>query len=45
MTISEQQYGFMQRKNSTDDMVDLRLLLEKNRGGQKECFCESGVSI
>ena len=36
VTISEQQYGFMPRKTTTDAMFALRVLMEKYREGQKE---------
>ena len=37
--ISEQQYGFMPGKSTTDVMFALRLLMEKYREGQKELRC------
>ena len=37
--ISEQQYGFMPRKSTTDAMFALRVLMEKYREGQKELYC------
>ena len=37
--ISEQQYGFMPRKSTTDVMFALRVLMKKNREGQKELHC------
>lgn len=37
--ISEQQYGFMPRKSTTDAMFALRMLMEKYREGQKELHC------
>ncbi|KAG2469186.1 LORF2 protein, partial [Polypterus senegalus] len=37
--ISEQQYGFMPRKSTTDAMFALRMLMEKYTGGQKEFHC------
>ena len=39
MTISEQQYGFMSGKSTTDAMFALRMLIEKYREGQKELHC------
>ena len=47
VTISEQQYGFMSRKSTTDAMFALRVLMEKYREGQKElqCFCEPGKKL
>ena len=33
--ISEQQYGFMSKKSTTDAIFALRLLVEKYRDGQK----------
>ena len=39
VTISEQQYGFMPRKSTTDAMFVLRVLMEKYREGQKELHC------
>ena len=38
VTISEQQYGFMPRKSTTDAMFALKVLLEKYRG-QKGLHC------
>ncbi|KAK3558865.1 hypothetical protein QTP86_031988, partial [Hemibagrus guttatus] len=37
--ISEQQYGFMPRKSTTDAIFALRILMEKYRDGQKELHC------
>ncbi|XP_051780043.1 uncharacterized protein LOC127526921 [Erpetoichthys calabaricus] len=37
--ISEQQYGFMPRKSTTDAMFALRMLMEKFREGQKWLYC------
>ncbi|MBN3293374.1 LORF2 protein, partial [Polypterus senegalus] len=37
--ISEQQYGFMPRKSTTEAMFALRVLMEKFREGQKELHC------
>ena len=37
--ISEQQYGFMPRKSTTDVMFALRVLMKKYRDGQKELHC------
>ena len=37
--ISEQHYGFMPRKSTTDAMFALRVLMEKYREGQKELHC------
>ena len=34
--ISEQQFGYMQKKSTTDAMFALRILMEKYREGQKE---------
>ena len=39
VTISEQQYGFMPRKTTTDAMFALRVLMKKYREGQKELHC------
>ena len=39
VTISEQQYGFMPGKRTTDAMFALRMLIEKYREGQKELHC------
>ncbi|KAI5615411.1 hypothetical protein C0J50_10766 [Silurus asotus] len=39
VTISEQQYGFMPRKSTTDALFALRMLMEKYREGQKELHC------
>ena len=39
VTISEQQYGFMPRKSTTDAMFALRVLMEKYRERQKELHC------
>ena len=39
VTISEQQYGFMPRKSTTDAIFALRMLVEKYRDGQKELHC------
>ena len=39
VTISEQQYGFMPSKSTTDAMFALRVLMEKYREGQKELHC------
>ena len=39
ITISEQQYGFMPRKSTTDAMFALRVLMEKYREKQKELHC------
>ena len=35
VVISEQQYGFMPKKSTTDAIFALRLLVEKYRDGQK----------
>ena len=35
LTFSEQQYGFMSRKSTTDALFALRELMEKCREGQK----------
>uniref|UniRef100_A0A3B4CLA2 ribonuclease H n=1 Tax=Pygocentrus nattereri TaxID=42514 RepID=A0A3B4CLA2_PYGNA len=37
--ISEQQFGFMPRKSTTDEIFALRVLVEKYREGQKELHC------
>ena len=37
--ISEQQYGFMSRKSTTDAMFALKVLMKKYRKGQKELHC------
>ncbi|KAK3509791.1 hypothetical protein QTP70_011160 [Hemibagrus guttatus] len=37
--ICEQQYGFMPRKNTTDAIFALRILIEKYRDGQRELHC------
>ena len=37
--ISEQQYGFMLGKETTDAMFALRMLMEKYREGQRELCC------
>ena len=37
--ISEQQYGFMPGKSTTDAIFGLRILMEKYREGQKELHC------
>ena len=37
--ISKQQYGFMPGKGITDAMFALRMLMEKNRKGQRELHC------
>ncbi|XP_051786647.1 uncharacterized protein LOC127528918 [Erpetoichthys calabaricus] len=37
--ISEQQYGFMPKKSTTDAMFAVRMLMEKFREGQKELHC------
>ncbi|KAK3511747.1 hypothetical protein QTP70_020749, partial [Hemibagrus guttatus] len=37
--ISEQQYGFMPRKSTTDAIFALRILMEKYRDGQRELHC------
>ena len=39
LTFSEQQYGFMPGKSTTDALFALRVLLEKYREGQKELHC------
>ena len=38
-TFSEQQYGFMPGKSTIDALFALRVLMEKNREGQKELHC------
>ena len=35
--ISKQQYGFMPRKETTNAMFALRILMKKYRKGQREC--------
>ena len=37
--ISEQQYGFMPGKGTTDAMFASRMLMEKYRKGQRELHC------
>ena len=39
LTFSEQQYGFMLEKSTTDALFALRVLMEKYREGQKELYC------
>ena len=39
LTFSNQQYGFMPGKSTTDALFALRVLMEKNREGQKELHC------
>ena len=39
LTFSEQQYGFMPGKSTTDALFALRVLMEKYREGQKELQC------
>ena len=39
VTFSEQQYGYMPGKISTDALFALRVLTEKYREGQKEMHC------
>ena len=39
LTFSEQQYGFMRGKSTTDALFALRVLMEKYREGQKELHC------
>ena len=39
LTFSEQQYGFMPGKSTTDALFALRELMEKYRKGQKELHC------
>ena len=39
LTFSEQQYGFMPVKSTTDALFALRVLMEKYREGQKELHC------
>ena len=39
LTFSEQPYGFMPRKSTTDALFALRVLMEKYREGQKELYC------
>ena len=45
LTFSEQQYGFMPGKSTTDALFALRALMEKYRKGQKKlqyvCVCVS----
>ena len=42
LTFSEQQYGFMPRKITTDALFALRVLIEKYREGRKELRCVIG---
>ena len=39
LTFSDQQYGFMPGKSTTDALFALRVLMEKYREGQKELHC------
>ena len=39
LKFSNQQYGFMPGKNTTDALFALRVLMEKYREGQKELHC------
>ena len=39
VSISEQQYGFMPRKSTTDAIFALRMLAEKYRESQRELHC------
>ena len=39
VTVSEQQYGFVQGKGTSDAMFALRMLMEKYREGQRELHC------
>ena len=39
VAISEQQYGFMPGKSTTDAIFAVRMLIEKYREGQKELHC------
>ena len=39
LTFSNQQYGFMPGKSTTDALFSLRVLMEKYREGQKELHC------
>ena len=39
LTFTEQQYGFMPGKSTTDALFALRVLMEKYREGQKELHC------
>ena len=39
LTFSEQQYGFMPGKSTTDALFALRVLMEKYREGQKKLHC------
>ena len=39
LTFSNQQYGFMPGKITTDALLALRVLMEKYREGQKELHC------
>ena len=39
LTFSNQQYGFMPGKSTTDALFALRVLIEKYREGQKELHC------
>ena len=38
LTFSEQHYGFMAGKSTTDALFALRVLMEKYREGQKELY-------
>ena len=39
LKFSNQQYGFMTGKSTTDALCALRVLMEKYREGQKELHC------
>ena len=39
LTFSNQQYGFMPGKSTTDELFALRVLMEKYRECQKELHC------
>ena len=39
LTFSNQQYGFVPGKSTTDALFALRVLMEKYREGQKELHC------
>ena len=39
VSICEQQYGFMPKKTTTDEVFALRMFIEKYREGQRELHC------
>ena len=47
LTFSEQQYGFMPGKSTTDALFALRVLIEKYIEGRQElvCVCGPGESL